>query len=68
MTGALATALAAERFRAAAVVTFLVTASDVTLAGIGSPSWGLAAGLAFLGLRYRRPEAAGAGNPASGPE
>ena len=33
------------RYRDAAVVTFLVTASGATFAGIGSPFWGLLAGL-----------------------
>jgi benzoate membrane transport protein len=36
--------------REAAVVTFLVTASGVTLAGIGSAFWGLAAGLAVRAI------------------
>ncbi|WMJ71026.1 benzoate/H(+) symporter BenE family transporter [Stenotrophomonas sp. 24(2023)] len=44
----LATALAAERDREAALVTFLVTASGVSLAGIGSAFWGLLAGVACL--------------------
>lgn len=49
----LATALAGERHREAAVVAFLVSASGQSVAGIGSPFWGLLAGLAFLGLRHR---------------
>jgi benzoate membrane transport protein len=50
----LASALAVERDREAALVTFLVTASGVSLAGIGSAFWGLLAGaLCLLVLRAR---------------
>lgn len=42
--GSLAQALATARERDAAMVTFLVTASGLTLLGIGSAFWGLAAG------------------------
>jgi benzoate membrane transport protein len=49
---ALATALAGEAERDAALVTFLVTASGLTIASIGSAFWGLAAGLLVLGLRH----------------
>jgi hypothetical protein len=53
----LASALAVERDREAALVTFLVTASGVSLAGIGSAFWGLVAGaLCLLVLRPRRPD------------
>lgn len=41
----LASALADEREREPALVTFLVTASGVTLGGVGSAFWGLVAGL-----------------------
>ncbi|NBH04613.1 benzoate/H(+) symporter BenE family transporter [Amycolatopsis sp. SID8362] len=41
----LTSALADERWREAAVVTFLATASGVTLLGIGSAFWGLLAGV-----------------------
>lgn len=54
LTGALTTAVREERFREPAVVTFLVAASGLSFAGVSSPFWGLVAGLAFLGLRYRR--------------
>ncbi len=48
----LAAALASERDREPALVTFLVTASGVALFGIGSAFWGLiAGGLALLVLR-----------------
>jgi len=50
----LASALAVERDREAALVTFLVTASGLSLGGIGSAFWGLVAGgLCLLVLRPR---------------
>ncbi len=50
----LAAAMAVEREREAALITFLVTASGVTLLGIGSAFWGLiAGGLTLLILRAR---------------
>jgi benzoate membrane transport protein len=54
--GSLYQALHHESERDAAVVTFLVTASGVTLLGIGSAFWGLIAGGAAFALlsRYRR--------------
>ncbi|MDX6353912.1 MAG: benzoate rane transport protein [Streptomyces sp.] len=52
----LSTALADEPAREAAVVTFLATASGVTLLGIGSAFWGLLAGvLTTLVTRLRGP-------------
>ena len=45
---ALATALGQEVEREPALLTFLVTASGITLAGVGSAFWGLLAGLAAL--------------------
>jgi benzoate membrane transport protein len=36
------------------VVTFVVTASSITVAGISAPFWGLAAGLGYLGLQRTR--------------
>jgi benzoate membrane transport protein len=59
LVGALGIALATEADRFAAVVTLGVTASGMTLLGIGSAFWGLLAGLAALGLgaaanRWRR--------------
>jgi len=51
----LATALSQEGQREPALVTFLVTASGVSLAGVGSAFWGLAAGaLAIAVLRTTR--------------
>jgi benzoate membrane transport protein len=35
-----------------ALVTFLVTASGLTLAGVGSAFWGLVAGLLLFGARH----------------
>lgn len=46
----LSVAVAEERYREPAVITFLVTASGVTLADIGSAFWGIAAGVVALGL------------------
>jgi benzoate membrane transport protein len=43
-------AMAEPKDRFAAVVTFAVTASGLGLLGIGAAFWGLAAGLATLGL------------------
>lgn len=47
---ALAAAWSAEPTREAAVVTFVITASGVSLAGLGAPVWGLVAGLVVLGV------------------
>ncbi|MFT3718559.1 benzoate/H(+) symporter BenE family transporter [Pseudorhodoferax sp.] len=44
----LATALADERHREPALITFLVTLSGVAIAGIGSAFWGVVAGAAAL--------------------
>lgn len=54
LTGALGSALADERERLAAVVTFVVAASGLAIAGIGSAFWGLAAGLSVLALDHAR--------------
>ncbi|WP_414170103.1 benzoate/H(+) symporter BenE family transporter [Streptoverticillium reticulum] len=55
--GSLSSALGDERWRESAVVTFLATASGVTLLGIGSAFWGLLAGLctALVTHSRRRP-------------
>lgn len=50
LANALAIALKDERERAAAIVAFAVTASGVSAFAIGAAFWGLAAGLAVLGL------------------
>jgi benzoate membrane transport protein len=46
-------ALTEEAERDGAVVTFLVTASGLTLFGVGSAFWGLACGLAMQKLARR---------------
>jgi benzoate membrane transport protein len=46
VSGSLSTALRAERGRDGALVTFAVSASGMTLAGLGSAFWGLIFGLA----------------------
>lgn len=48
--GALSSALSDEAKRFPAVLTLAVTASGITLSGIGSAFWGLAAGLVALAL------------------
>ncbi len=50
LTGALGGAMSGEGDRIPAVVTFVVTASGLSLFGIGSAFWGLAGGLAVAGL------------------
>ena len=49
----LAGALADERQRDAAVLTFLVTLSGLTVAGIGAAFWAVLVGGLALGLRRR---------------
>lgn len=51
----LATALTQESEREAALITFLVTASGITLFGLGAAFWGLMAGLAALMIGRLRP-------------
>ncbi|MEU2929735.1 benzoate/H(+) symporter BenE family transporter [Streptomyces sp. NPDC007251] len=61
LSGSLARTVADERHREASVITFLATASGVTVAGIGSPFWGLLAGVvAHILLKSRRDQPAGA--------
>ena len=55
----LATALTQESEREAALITFLVTASGMTLFGLGAAFWGLLAGLAALGIGRLRTVSAG---------
>ncbi|GAB2801449.1 benzoate/H(+) symporter BenE family transporter [Halomonas shantousis] len=50
----LATALKDEKQRDSALITFLVTASGVTLVGVGSAFWGLVAGLLAQGILHWR--------------
>ena len=51
----LAAALREEQDREPALITFLVTASGLTLGGIGSAFWGLLAGVAVLLVLRRKP-------------
>ena len=50
LAGALGVAMAGDRERFAAVIAFCVAASGLTLAGVGSAFWSLAAGLCVLAL------------------
>ena len=50
LSGALTSALAKEQDRIAAMTTFAVAASGITVAGIGAPFWALLLGLGVLGL------------------
>ena len=54
IAGALSSALAVEKHRDAAAITFLITLSGVTLGGIGAPFWGVVAGAAALGVQHFR--------------
>jgi benzoate membrane transport protein len=63
LTGAMGAALTDPDKRFPAILTFVATASGLTLIGIGSAFWGLAAGLIALALeraalRLRTPHAA----------
>lgn len=54
--GSLATALERVSHRDAAVITFLVTASDLTLFGVGAAFWGMVAGGLTLLVLNARPQ------------
>jgi benzoate membrane transport protein len=54
IAGALSSALAVEKHRDAAALTFLVALSGVSLGGIGAPFWGVVAGAAALGVQHFR--------------
>jgi benzoate membrane transport protein len=56
--GGLAVALKEEAHREAALITFLVTLSGLTLAGIGSAFWGVVAGALAIFVQQWRPRAA----------
>jgi benzoate membrane transport protein len=56
IAGGLASALQSEKHRDAAILTFLVTVSGVTLAGIGSAFWGVVAGSVALVVQQFRPK------------
>ncbi len=50
LAGALAGALAEEEARLPAILTFVATASGVTILGVGAPFWGILGGLVLLFL------------------
>ena len=56
--GGLAVALKEDAYREAALITFLVTLSGVSLAGIGSAFWGVVAGALALFVQQWRPRQA----------
>ncbi|GGM61075.1 benzoate transporter [Micromonospora sonchi] len=66
LAAALASALTDPTAREAAVVTLVVTASGVSLAGIGGAFWGLIAGCLML-LLFRSRTTRPAGTPATAP-
>jgi benzoate membrane transport protein len=70
ISSSLTSALLTDRWREAAVVTFLATASGLHLLGIGSAFWGLIAGLltavATGAIPLRRPAPKTAGQPTDG--
>jgi benzoate membrane transport protein len=53
--GGLAVAMKDEHSREPALITFLVTASGLTLAGVGSAFWGVVAGSLALAVQHWRP-------------
>ncbi len=55
IAGALSVALKDERHRDAAAITFLVTLSGVTVAGVGAAFWGVLAGTVALAVQHWRP-------------
>jgi benzoate membrane transport protein len=57
LTGSLGQALGDDKTRFPAVLTFAVTASGVSLGGVGSAFWGLVAGVLALGLEAWTPRA-----------
>jgi benzoate membrane transport protein len=56
IAGGLASALQSEKHRDAAILTFLVTLSGVTLLGIGSAFWGVVVGAMALVVQQWRPK------------
>jgi benzoate membrane transport protein len=57
IAGGLRVALDQEQDREAAIITFLVTLSGVTLAGVGSAFWGVVAGAVALAVQHvRKPQ------------
>ncbi|HEY9011398.1 MAG TPA: benzoate/H(+) symporter BenE family transporter, partial [Devosia sp.] len=57
LAGALANALASDEERLPAILTFVTTASGITILGVGGAFWGLVAGIVLLVLlRWRDPK------------
>jgi len=54
LAGALAASMADAERRDAAIVTFVVSASGITVASISAPFWGLVAGLVFAAVQRTR--------------
>jgi benzoate membrane transport protein len=54
LMGGLATMMKEPRDIESALVTFLVTASGISLLGVGSAFWGLVAGLVLFAARHLR--------------
>jgi benzoate membrane transport protein len=48
LTAALSGALASEEARLPAILTFVTTASGITIVGVGAPFWGLVGGIGML--------------------
>ena len=59
IAGALATAFAEPRHREAAAMTFIVTLSGVSIAGVGAAFWGVVAGSLTLAVQHFRPFSSG---------
>lgn len=54
LAAALASALADEEARLPAILTFVATASGITIVGVGAPFWGLVGGIALMLLLRSR--------------
>jgi benzoate membrane transport protein len=52
LAAALSGALAAEDTRLPAILTFVTTASGITIVGVGAPFWGLVAGIGMMALLH----------------
>ena len=63
LTAALSGALVVEETRLPAILTFVTTASGITIMGVGAPFWGLIAGIGMLAIMRM-----GVPAPATGPE
>ena len=63
LTAALSDALVVEETRLPAILTFVTTASGITIMGVGAPFWGLIAGIGMLAIMRM-----GVPAPATGPE